>query len=387
MTFYLLGRLHYLGAWPTLNFLRGNKPNNSISVVDLPLDGVTCHVVLERSVINDSTPRYNNRYSRLGQLTYVTYPILYSMVRPYGLLDFVLVQKSLSCQKRKLLMYGTLKECLPNLPLETRKTIKNLKFFITTILCFPKKFLNDISNIEKKHLWIHRFEENTRITTRESLISRFTKQGKLDYQSSFSPLLSQICQFCRPPDFQGLGVTDRVNWRTWTNCWIFWRDSCRERAPEDVKPTKCATVPVKMLLLIKSETQWWKCTKRVQHDLMCGEDTKLKMSLFSSILEPSSHLHVTHLRHIQPSNPPLPPTWLPTYLSGDRTYVCWPLMCDRSSVSPKTKISTPWCLSHITLTVTGSLSPGIFCMTHTLFSWHTLREINVNTTWREKGQN
>ena len=249
MTFYLLGRLHYLGAWPTLNFLRGNKPNNSISVVDLPLDGVTCHVVLERSVINDSTPRYNNRYSRLGQLTYVTYPILYSMVRPYGLLDFVLVQKSLSCQKRKLLMYGTLKECLPNLPLETRKTIKNLKFFITTILCFPKKFLNDISNIEKKTFMDTSVWRKHKDYYKEKFdYHDLSIKENLDYQSSFSPLLSQICQFCRPPDPK---MWSRPNARRWK-----WKCCC-----------------------------WWNPRhngENVQHDLMCGEDTTLKMSSFSS---------------------------------------------------------------------------------------------------------
>jgi hypothetical protein len=45
--------------------------------------------------------------------------------------------------KKKKIATRTLKDCLPNLPLETGKAQKKIKdFFIATILCFPDFFDN-----------------------------------------------------------------------------------------------------------------------------------------------------------------------------------------------------------------------------------------------------
>ena len=40
--------------------------------------------------------------------------------------------------KKKVIAARDLKDCLPNLPLKTRKSKKKIKGFIATILCFPE---------------------------------------------------------------------------------------------------------------------------------------------------------------------------------------------------------------------------------------------------------
>ena len=90
-------------------------------------------------------------------------------------------------------------------------------------------------------------------------LSRFAKKGKA--WSSIKLFTTPIFQL-----LQGLGLTDRVNWRKQIVEIFGGLVSGETEYPKmcvNVKPAKCATTVVKMLLLIKSETQWWKCTTRL----------------------------------------------------------------------------------------------------------------------------
>jgi hypothetical protein len=149
-------------------------------------------------------------YSRLGKLTYVTYSILYSMV--------------CVCVSRCVCVCVCVCVCL---------------IMDTTVPAVWRK---------RKDYYKEKFDYHD-----------LRRKEKLDHQSNFSPL--QFSNY-----FQGLGLTDRVNWRKQIVEIFGGLVSGETEYPKmcvNVKPAKCATTVVKMLLLIKSETQWWKCTTRL----------------------------------------------------------------------------------------------------------------------------